>query len=109
MKLLITLNDPIALIIHETLSLAFALAAFGHEIQLDIGNQAANAILQNIVKPPYDNLAKMLSSLDLYDMPPAWISAEILQQYQHLPENLASQLSNKPTPIGIEFDSVFNF
>lgn len=109
MKLLITLNDTIVLIIHETLSLAFALASFGHEVQLEMGDPVAMMILQNIDNPPYENLAKMLSSLDLYDMPPAWISAEILHQYQNLPENLASQLSNKPTSIDVKFDAVFNF
>lgn len=110
MKLLITLHNPISLVIHETLSLAFALASFGHEIQLQLGDDVADFLLNNIDNP----LAKMFSSLDMYDIPPAWITNNIadklLQHPSHFPENFAKQLLPYPATIdSSQFDSVFNF
>lgn len=101
MKILIALTNPLPLIIHETLTLGFALASFGHEIQLELGNDVAQQLLAN----PDNALTKMLASLDLYDIPPAWISAEIYQQFfSILPDNLTSQMIQKPENFA-EFDS----
>lgn len=70
MKILIHLQSATQLLCHEAVALAFALASFDHEIQLWLDDNSL-AVIQHSSK-----LSKMLASLELYDMPKAWISAD---------------------------------
>lgn len=70
MKIIINIHADTFLLCHEALSMAFALAAFDHQIQLTIGDGMLNLLLDE----PTGKLAHMLASLDMYDMPPAWLA-----------------------------------
>jgi len=70
MKIIINIHADTFLLCHEALSMAFALAAFDHQIQLTIGDGMLNLLLD----APTGKLAHMLASLDMYDMPPAWLA-----------------------------------
>ena len=70
MKIIINIYADTFLLCHEALSMAFALAAFDHQIQLTIGNGMLNLLLDE----PTGKLAHMLASLDMYDMAPAWLA-----------------------------------
>ena len=70
MKIVINIYADTFLLCHEGLSMAFALAAFDHQIQLTIGDGMLNLLLD----APTGKLAHMLASLDMYDMAPAWLA-----------------------------------
>ena len=70
MKIIINIHADTFLLCHEALSMAFALAAFDHQIQLTIGDGMLNLLLDE----PTGKLAHMLASLDMYDMAPAWLA-----------------------------------
>ena len=70
MKIVINIYADTFLLCHEALSMAFALAAFDHQIQLTIGDGMLNLLLD----APTGKLAHMLASLDMYDMPPVWLA-----------------------------------
>ena len=70
MKIIINIDADTFLLCHEALSMAFALAAFDHQIQLTIGDGMLNLLLDE----PTGKLAHMLASLDMYDMAPAWLA-----------------------------------
>ena len=70
MKIIINIDADTFLLCHEALSMAFALAAFDHQIQLTIGDGMLNLLLD----APTGKLAHMLASLDMYDMAPAWLA-----------------------------------
>ena len=78
MKILIKVTSATDLLCHEALSLAFALAAFEHEIQLQLGS----TMLRFLLNSPTGKLAKMLASLELYDMPPAWLNTQDFLLYK---------------------------
>lgn len=109
MKLLINIYSSDFLHCHEALSMAFALAAFDHQIQLSIGA----AMLQLLTDAPEGKLASMLASLDLYDMPPAWLTAADFQQFddwqsqQRQQYEWCSQLTVQPNVLP-NFDTTFN-
>lgn len=71
MKLLMQIDATSELLCHEALSMAFALAAFDHYVQLQLGEP----LVKRLMAEPDSKLAKMLGSLELYDMPPAWVQA----------------------------------
>lgn len=89
--------------------MAFALAAFDHQIQLTIGS----AMLKLVIDEPSGKLANMLASLDMYDMPPAWLAAadyEAFKAWQHNQSKnyeWCAQLSLQPTTQS-DFDTTFN-
>lgn len=70
MKIIINIHADTFLLCHEALSMAFALAAFDHQVQLIIGDGMLNLLLDT----PTGKLAHMLASLDMYDMAPAWLA-----------------------------------
>ena len=70
MKIIINIDADTFLLCHEALSMAFALAAFDHQIQLTIGDGMLNLLFDE----PTGKLAHMLASLDMYDMAPAWLA-----------------------------------
>ena len=86
MKIIINIYADTFLLCHEALSMAFALAAFDHQIQLTIGNGMLNLLLDE----PTGKLAHMLASLDMYDMAPAWLA---LADFDRLKAWQANQLT----------------
>ena len=64
MKILIHLDSDTPLLCHEALSLAFALAAFEHEIVLYIGR----AMFEQLIHDPHGKLANMVAAFELYDI-----------------------------------------
>ncbi|MBW4008647.1 hypothetical protein HG532_01190 [Moraxella osloensis] len=86
MKIIINIHADTFLLCYEALSMAFALAAFDHQIQLIIGDGMLNLLLDE----PTGKLAHMLASLDMYDMAPAWLA---LADFDRLKAWQANQLT----------------
>lgn len=100
MKILIKIHADNDLLCHEALSMAFALASFEHEIQLLLGDY----LLQRLKNDPTGKFANMLSALDLYDMPNAWVND--VESLQHFSISCSNQLAEKPENLP-NFDTVF--
>lgn len=77
MKILIKIDATTELLCHEALSLALALASFEHQIQLELGT----GIMTLLLGAPSSKLAKMLGSLPLYDLEPAWLAHTDMVQF----------------------------
>lgn len=108
MKILIALTNPLPLVIHETLTLGFALASFGHEVQFALEDEVASQLLADIET----TLTKMLTSLELYDIPPAWVTTAIYQKFApSLSVSLRSQILPKPADCvgSTVFDTTISF
>ena len=109
MKIIINIDADTFLLCHEALSMAFALAAFDHQIQLTIGNGMLNLLLDE----PTGKLAHMLASLDMYDMAPAWLALadfdrlKAWQTNQSTTFDWCAQVSLKPTTAP-HFDTTFD-
>ena len=86
MKIIINIHADTFLLCHEALSMAFALAAFVHQIQLTIGDGMLNLLLD----APTGKLAHMLASLDMYDMPPAWLALADFDRLKAWQANLSA-------------------
>ena len=109
MKIIINIDADTFLLCHEALSMAFALAAFDHQIQLTIGDGMLNLLLDE----PTGKLAHMLASLDMYDMAPAWLALadfdrlKAWQTNQSITFDWCAQVSLKPTTAP-HFDTTFD-
>ena len=109
MKIVINIHADTFLLCHEALSMAFALAAFDHQIQLTIGDGMLNLLLDE----PKGKLAHMLASLDMYDMPPAWLALADFNRLKAWQANLSAdfdwcaQVALKPTTLPY-FDTAFD-
>lgn len=109
MKIIINIYADTFLLCHEALSMAFALAAFDHQIQLTIGNGMLNLLLDE----PTGKLAHMLASLDMYDMAPAWLALADFNRFKAWQANLSAdfdwctQVSLQPTTLPY-FDTTFD-
>lgn len=109
MKIIINIHADTFLLCHEALSMAFALAAFDHQIQLTIGD----GMLNLLIDAPTGKLAHMLASLDIYDMPPAWLALADFDRLKSWQANLSAdfdwcaQVSLKPTTPP-HFDTTFD-
>ena len=109
MKIIINIHADTFLLCHEALSMAFALAAFDHQIQLTIGDGMLNLLLNE----PTGKLAHMLASLDMYDMPPAWLALadfdrlKAWQTNQSTTFDWCAQVSLQPTT-PFHFDTTFD-
>lgn len=109
MKIIINIDADTFLLCHEALSMAFALAAFDHQIQLTIGDGMLNLLLD----APTGKLAHMLASLDMYDMAPAWLALadfdrlKAWQTNQSTTFDWCAQVSLKPTTAP-HFDTTFD-
>lgn len=108
MNILLRINAQTALLCHEALSMAFALAAFDHVIQLQLGQ----SLIKFVTTSPEGKLAKMLSSLSLYDMPQAWVDASDIVDLTHWQTtqiqafDWQTQLQPIPTQPDIVFDTI---
>ncbi len=109
MKIIINIYADTFLLCHEALSMAFALAAFDHQIQLTIGDGMLNLLLDE----PTGKLAHMLASLDMYDMAPAWLALadfdrlKAWQTNQSTTFDWCAQVALKPTTPP-HFDTTFD-
>ena len=109
MKIIINIHADTFLLCHEALSMAFALAAFDHQIQLIIGDGMLNLLLD----APTSKLAHMLASLDMYDMAPAWLALADFNRLKAWQANLSAdfdwcaQVALKPTTAP-HFDTTFD-
>ena len=109
MKIIINIHAHTFLLCHEALSMALALAAFDHQIQLTIGDGMLNLLLD----APTGKLAHMLASLDMYDMPPAWLALADFDRFKAWQANLladfdwCAQITLKPTTPP-HFDTIFD-
>lgn len=109
MKIIINIHADTFLLCHEALSMAFALAAFDHQIQLTIGDGMLNLLFDE----PTGKLAHMLASLDMYDMAPAWLALadfdrlKAWQTNQSTTFDWCAQVSLKPTTAP-HFDTTFD-
>ena len=109
MKIVINIHADTFLLCHEALSMAFALAAFDHQIQLTIGDGMLNLLFDE----PTGKLAHMLASLDMYDMAPAWLALADFNRLKAWQANLSAdfdwcaQVALKPTTLPY-FDTAFD-
>lgn len=107
MSILIKLRTPTELASYEGCALAMTLATFGHPVQLYL-----DAAVFNILMNPKSRLFGMLQSLELYDMPKAWLPADVFSGWVlgMLPQDLAAQLTLEPEVInGNDFSQILTF
>ncbi|WP_227430626.1 hypothetical protein [Psychrobacter sp. I-STPA6b] len=97
--LLIRLTTPTEQACYEGCALALTLATFGHEVQLYLDSAVFGVLLQ-----PSSRLHGMIKSLELYDLPPAWLPQENSSGWLigMLPAGVASQVCLVPTDAPIK-------
>lgn len=106
-SILIRLTTPSETATYEGCALALTMATFGNNVQLMLGSSVFGILMQ-----PDSRLHGMIKSLDLYDLPPAWlpddvfsswisgmVPKEVAQQIEFIPEDFDSQ----------QFEHVFTF
>ena len=97
MRLLIQLHTPTEAASYEGCALALTLATFGHEVQLMQSDSRLHGMIQ---------------SLELYDMPAAWLPDDVFSGWVTgmLPTDLASQLTLVPEVINSQdFEQILTF
>ena len=107
MKLLIRLHAATEMVSYEGCALALTLATFGHEVQLYLDAPVFGFLMQ-----PESRLHGMIQSLELYDMPAAWLPDDVFSGWiaGMLPADLATQLTLIPEVVNSqEFDQILVF
>lgn len=107
MKLLIQLRTPTEMTSYEGCALALTLATFGHEVQLSLDASVFGLLMQ-----PASRLHGMIQSLDLYDIPPAWLPDDVFSGWAlgMLPQDVSAQLTMIPEQINAtEFAQILTF
>lgn len=107
MKLLIRLQTPTEMASYEGCALALTLATFGHDVQLYLDAPVFGFLMQSDSR-----LHGMIQSLELYDMPPAWLPDDVFSGWitGMLPTDVATQLTLIPEVINLQdFDQILNF
>ncbi|MEZ7501356.1 hypothetical protein QO189_02605 [Psychrobacter sp. Arc29] len=107
MRLLIQLHTPTEAASYEGSALALTLATFGHEVQLYLDAPVFGLLMQ-----PESRLHGMIQSLDLYDMPAAWLPDDVFSGWVigMLPVDLTSQLMLVPEMIrSQDFEQILTF
>ncbi len=107
MKLLIRLQTPTEMASYESCALALTLATFGHDVQLYLDAPLFGFLMQSDSR-----LHGMIQSLELYDMPPAWLPDDVFSGWitGMLPTDVATQLTLIPEVINLQdFDQILNF
>ncbi len=107
MKLFIQLRTPTEMASYEGCALALTLATFGHEVQLYLDAPVFGLLMQ-----PNSRLHGMIQSLELYDMPQAWLPNDIFSGWitGMLPNDLASQLTLIPEVFDSQqFEQILTF
>ncbi|MBE0442725.1 MAG: hypothetical protein ACTH7W_08265 [Psychrobacter sp.] len=107
MKLLIQLQTPTEIASYEGCALALTLATFGHEVQLYLDAPVFGLLMQS-----ESRLHGMIQSLELYDMPAAWLPDDVFSGWVTgmLPTDLASQLTLIPEIVNSQdFEQILTF
>ena len=107
MKLLIRLHTATEMASYEGCALALTLATFDHEVQLYLDASVFGFLMQ-----PESRLHGMIQSLELYDMPAAWLPDDVFSGWiaGMLPADLATQLTLIPEVVNSqEFDQILVF
>lgn len=107
MKLLIQLRSSSEIASYEGCALALTLATFGHQVQLYLDAPVFGLLMQ-----PKSRLHGMIQSLELYDMPAAWLPDDVFSGWLTgmLPNDLASQLTLIPENFeSQEFEQILTF
>lgn len=107
MRLLIQLQTPTEAASYEGCALALTLATFGHEVQLFLDAPVFGLLMQSDSR-----LHGMMQSLELYDMPAAWLPDDVFSGWVTgmLPTDLASQLTLVPEVINSQdFEQILTF
>lgn len=107
MKILVKLCAPSELASYEGCALALTLATFGHDVQLYLDAPVFGVLMQ-----PESRLAGMIKSLDLYDIPPAWLPDDVFSGWLvgMVPDTLASQLELVPEQLDHHpFEQILTF
>ena len=107
MRLLIQLHTPTEAASYEGTALALTLATFGHEVQLFLDAPVFGLLMQSDSR-----LHGMIQSLELYDMPAAWLPDDVFSGWVTgmLPTDLASQLTLVPEVINSkDFEQILTF
>ncbi len=107
MKLLIQLRTATEMASYEGCALALTLATFGHEVQLYLDAPVFGLLMQ-----PKSRLHGMIQSLELYDMPAAWLPDDVYSGWLTgmLPNDLATQLTLVPEVIEAnDFEQILTF
>jgi tRNA 2-thiouridine synthesizing protein C len=107
MRLLIQLHTPTESASYEGCALALTLATFGHEVQLSLDAPVFGLLMQ-----AESRLHGMIQSLELYDMPAAWLPNDVFSGWVigMLPVDLASQLTLVPEIINSQdFEQILTF
>ena len=107
MKLLVQLLTPTEMASYEGCALALTLATFGHEVQLYLDAPVFGLLMQ-----PASRLHGMIQSLELYDMPAAWLPNDVFSGWVTgmLPIDLASQLTLIPEVVNAsDFEQILRF
>lgn len=107
MRLLIKLRTPTEMASYEGCALALTLATFGHEVQLYLDAPVFGLLMQ-----PKSRLQGMIQSLELYDMPHAWLPEDVFSGWLTgmLPNDLASQLMLIPEVVDAQdFEQILTF
>ena len=107
MKLLIRLQTPTEMASYEGCALALTLATFGHDVQLYLDAPVFGFLMQSDSR-----LHGMIQSLELYDMPPAWLPDDVFSGWivGMLPTDLATQLILIPEEPNLQvFEQILNF
>ncbi len=107
MKLLIRLHTPTEMASYEGCALALTLATFGHDVQLYLDAPVFGFLMQT-----ESRLHGMVQSLELYDMPAAWLPNDVFSGWitGMLPTDLATQLTLIPETINSQnFDQILVF
>ncbi len=107
MSILIRLTTPTETATYEGCALALTLATFGHSVQLLLGSPVFGVLMQ-----ADSRLHGMIKSLDLYDMPKAWLPEDVFSSWLTgmVPVALAAQLDFIPEEVSSQqFAQVFTF
>lgn len=107
MALLIKLTTPSELASYEGCALALTLATFGEQVQLYLDAPVFGLLMQ-----PHSRLAGMVKSLELYDIPPAWLPDDVFSGWLTgmLPPALVSQLTLIPENFNSQqFEQILTF
>lgn len=106
-SILIRLTTPTETVTYEGCALALTLATFGQSVQLMIGSSVFGQLMQSDSR-----LNGMIKSLDMYDMPPAWLPDDVFSSWISgmVPPDLAAQLDFIPEDLdSTKFTQVFTF
>lgn len=107
MSILIRLTTGTELATYEGCALALTLASFGQSVQLMLGSSVFGLLMQ-----PESRLHGMIKSLDLYDMPPAWLPDDVFSSwiFGMVPEEVSKQIDFIPEDFDSHnFKHIFSF